>query len=161
MIILRWWNSSLIKRCQVFIVNTIFSWSTCSTTVCSITICVWIQMWIMTNIYWFSMFMYWFFIIIIFSVTCTLLILFVGSIIVCVILLYVCFILWCFIIIVFISSWNWLVLFGRSIIIRVILRFVWFSLFNIWLNLLSEYISFGNIYFIGWFICVLRVGLLL
>ena len=93
-IILQWWNCCLIKRCQLFILNVMFNWIICSTTKFIITVCDWIWMWMMRKVYWFSMFMYLFFIKFICAVTLTWLVIFVVRIIICVIILFVCFILW-------------------------------------------------------------------
>ena len=53
----------MIKRCQVIIVNMMFSWSIFSTTILTFTFRFWIRMQIFINIYCFSMFMSLFFII--------------------------------------------------------------------------------------------------
>ena len=103
-----------------------FSWSIYSTTIFPITFCVWIQMVMMRNIYWFSMFMACFFIRIIFSVT-----------------------------------WTWLVIFVRRIIIFVIPLFLYFSLLNLCFKVLSNFIIFGVLFFIGWFFLIIRIGILL
>ena len=123
-----------------------FSWSIFSTNICTITLYVWILMWMMRNIYWFSVFMSWFLIIIIFVLVWTWLIIFSRRIIICVIFLIVCFSLWLSIIIISVVTLNWRIIFSRIIIVCVILLFVCFIFLNIFFKILNDF--FWGIYYL-------------